>query len=78
MNFVVMTNLKILSSLSLLVALTGLFQIRLAIRQQELSSDRQDATKRPQAAIDYRYLKGGVFLLIVAALTQYFIFLFHF
>lgn len=76
--FVFLANLKILTSISILVALTGLFQIRLAIRQQETTLDAQRAAKRPLAVIDYRYLKGGILLIIIAALIQYFIFLFNF
>ena len=71
-------NLKILSSVSVLVALTGLFQIRLAVKPQRSTPNAQPTEKRPVAAIDYRYLKGGMLLIIIAALAQYFILLFHF
>jgi hypothetical protein len=71
-------HLKIITSISLLVIITGLFQIHLAVSPQINSREVQDKTGRPKAVIDYRYFRGGFFLIICACLALYFVLLFNF
>ncbi len=71
-------NLKIATSVSLLIALAGLFQISLAIRPDKGSSEKSETNPRTRAILDYRYLRGGIFLILIACLAQYFVLLFNF
>ena len=71
-------NLKIATSVSLLIALVGLFQISLAISPHKGSCEKPDTNPRTRAVLDYRYLRGGIFLILLACLTEYFILLFNF
>ena len=71
-------NLKIISSVSLLAVIAGLFQISLAIKPSENLSEQSKKPERQIAAFDYRYLRGGIFLILLACLAQYFTLLFNF
>jgi TctA family transporter len=71
-------HLKIISSVSLLTVIVGLFQISLAIKTSKNLSEQSKKPERQIAAFDYRYLRGGMFLILLACLVQYFILLFSF
>tara|TARA_B100000315_G_scaffold241526_1_gene262485 strand:- start:75 stop:305 length:231 start_codon:yes stop_codon:yes gene_type:complete len=74
METLLLIKLRMISCVSLLIAITGLFQLRLSVSQEENPKVGEPA----KAVFNYRYMKGGFLLLILSCLIQYFALMFSF
>ena len=78
MDYLLRVHLKLGTCIALLLALTGLFQLHLSVQIEKNKVKTEKNSPRPLAQIDYRYAKGGIFMIVLACLVQYLVLLFNF